>query len=321
MYRIWCERALPSQCASLIAGVATAVSPGDALPATAAGADGVIASSRVRYDGAFFDQFPTVRVVSRTGIGLDNISLPDATAHRVAVCYTPDAPTISTAEHTIALMLAATKHLKRCDRDLRRGQKTDYFGDFQGVELCGLELGLIGLGRIGKRVARIAAAFEMRVKAYDPLVTPDQASALGVELAVSVEDVLRTADIVSLHVPMTPATQNMLNAERLALMKPGAYLVNAARGGLVDQAALLAALESGHLHGAGLDVFPQEPPDPQSPLLHRDDVIATPHIAGATIAGKNRLWTIAITQALQVLRGERPESLANPEVWPLVQPA
>ena len=183
------------------------------------------------------------------------------------------------------------------------------------------ELGLIGLGRIGKRVAKIAAGFDMIVKAYDPLVSPDQARDLGVELASSLEDVLRTADIVSLHVPLTPETRNMINAERLALMKPGAYLVNAARGGLVDQAALLAALESGRLHGAGLDVFPQEPPDPQSPLLHRDDVIATPHIAGATLAGKDRLWTTAINQALQVLRGERPEHLANPEVWPLLQPA
>src|SRR5262249_51818271 len=130
---------------------------------------------------------------------------------------------------------------------------------------------------------------------------------------------LRSADIVSLHIPLSDETRNIINAERLATMKPGSYLVNAARGALVDQAALLAALESGHLHGAGLDVFPNEPPDPKSPLLQRDDVIATPHVAGATQASKDRLWSQAIAQVLQVLRGERPPHLANPEVWPLIQ--
>ena len=325
MYRIWCERELPPKCAYLVDGVAVAVSPAGAAPesalSTVTGAQAVIASSRVRYDRAFMDRFPTVRVIARTGIGLDNISIPDATARHVAVCYTPDAPTISTSEHTVALILAAAKHLKRCDRDLRRGQKNDYFTDYRGIEVYGLQLGLVGLGRIGRRVAKIALALGMTVKAHDPAVLDELARGLGVELAPSLEDVLRSADIVSLHIPLTDETRNILNPERLALMKPGSYLVNAARGGLVDQAALLAALESGHLHGAGLDVFPHEPPDPKSPLLQRDDVIATPHIAGATQASKDRLWSTAISQVLQVLRGERPPHLANPEVWPLKQSA
>jgi D-3-phosphoglycerate dehydrogenase len=325
MYRIWCERELPPQCAHLLDGVAIAVSRAGAAPesalSTVAGAQAVIASARVQYDGAFMDQFPTVRVISRTGIGLDNVSIPDATARRVAVCYTPDAPTISTSEHTVALLLAAAKHLKRSDRELRRGGKADFFTDYQGIEVYGLQLGLVGLGRIGRRVAKIAMALGMAVKAHDPAVSAEQAHELGVELAPSLEDVLRSADIVSLHIPLTDETRNLLNTERLALMKPGSYLVNAARGGLVDQAALLAALKSGHLHGAGLDVFPKEPPDPKSPLLQRDDVIATPHIAGATQASKDRLWSSAISQALQVLRGERPPHLANPEVWSLIQSA
>jgi D-3-phosphoglycerate dehydrogenase / 2-oxoglutarate reductase len=325
MYRIWCERELPSRALHLLDGVAIAVSRNGASPETelssVAGAQAVIASSRIRYDGAFMDRFPTVRVVSRTGIGLDNVSISDATVRGVAVCNAPDAPTISTSEHTVALLLAAAKHLKRCDSELRRGGKRDYFTEYQGIELYGLELGLVGLGRIGKRVAKVALALGMRVRAHDPVVTAEQARELGVELAPSLEAVLRSADIVSLHIPLTDDTRNLLNTERLAMMKPGSYLVNAARGGLVDQAALLAALESGHLHGAGLDVFPNEPPDPKSPLLQRDDVIATPHIAGATQASKDRLWSSAITQALQVLRGERPPHLANPEVWPLMQPA
>ena len=125
------------------------------------------------------------------------------------------------------------------------------------------------------------------------------------------------ADIISLHVPLTPETQGMMSVERLAQMKPGAILINAARGGLVDEVALIEALERGHLQGAGLDVFASEPPSPDNPLLNRDDVIVTPHIAAATGAGKDRLWQTAIRQALQILQGERPAHLVNPEVWPV----
>lgn len=157
----------------------------------------------------------------------------------------------------------------------------------------------------------------MRVTAYDPLIPAEQAAALGVELAPTLDVLLAAADIVSLHLPLTPATRHLINAARLAQMKPGAILINAARGGLVEEAALLAALERGHLQGAGLDVFDREPPAPDHPLLQRLDVVATPHIAGATIAGKDRVWQVAIQQALQVLRGERPPHLLNPEVWPL----
>jgi phosphoglycerate dehydrogenase-like enzyme len=138
-----------------------------------------------------------------------------------------------------------------------------------------------------------------------------------VELAPTLEAILATADAVSLHLPLTPETHRLMNGERLALMKPGAILINAARGGLVDETALLDALERGHLQGAGLDVFEREPPAPDHPLLQRLDVVATPHIAGATIAGKDRVWQVAIQQALQVLRGERPPHLLNPAVWPL----
>jgi phosphoglycerate dehydrogenase-like enzyme len=154
------------------------------------------------------------------------------------------------------------------------------------------------------------------VVAYDPFVTPEQAAALGVELAPTLEALLSTADIVSLHAPYTAETRHLINAQTLAQMKPGSYLVNAARGGLVDEAALLAALESGHLAGAGLDVFDPEPPRRDHPLLLRDDVLGTGHVAGATPAGKDRLLEGALRQALQVLRGERPPYLINPEVWP-----
>jgi len=237
----------------------------------------------------------------------------------VAVINVPDGPTISTAEHAVALLLAAVKHLKASDSDLRRGGNPDSYQNFDGLELYQRRLGLVGLGRIGRRVARVALALEMVVVAFDPFVTLEQAAALGVELAPSLDALLAAADVVSLHAPLTAETRHLINARTLARMKPRAYLVNAARGGLVDEAALLAALDSGHLRGAALDVFDPEPPRPDHPLLLRDDVIGTGHVAGATPAGKDRLLEGALRQALQVLRGERPPHLVNPAVWPALE--
>jgi phosphoglycerate dehydrogenase-like enzyme len=215
----------------------------------------------------------------------------------------------------MTLLLAVAKHLKFIERSLEQAEKADYFTDYDGLEVHGLTLGLIGLGQIGGRVARVAQALGMRVMAVDPYVDPDCARDMGVELARSLESVLRDADIISLHAPLTDETHHMINARTLGLCKRGAILVNTARGALVDETALIAALDSGQLRGAGLDVFESEPPAPDHLLLHRDNVVATPHIAGATGASKDRLWTMAIHQALQVLRDERPPHLANPHVW------
>lgn len=321
IYRFWFERTLPAAYAPLLEGVAIAVGAATETPETPYAALGtaqaIIAGGRLTYDARLMDLAPQLRVISRSGIGLNNVSIPEATARGVAVCNAPDAPTVSTAEHTIALMLAVAKQLKWCDQTLRRGDKADFFNDYAGLELRGTRLGLIGLGRIGSRVAKLALGFEMTVIGFDPLLSMERAQELGIERVSTVEEVLATAEIVSLHVPLTPETQGLMNAERLARMKPGAILINAARGGLVDEAALLAALENGHLRGAGLDVFASEPPAADHPLLGRDDVVATPHIASATNAGKDRMWRAAIIQALQVLAGERPAHLVNPEVWPV----
>ena len=319
MPQIWFERPVPAKFLPLLEGLATVAGP--ATPERPlnglAGAQAAIVGSRIRFDGPLLDQFPGLRAVIRTGIGYDNVSLPDATARGVAVCNVPSGPTISTAEHAVALMLATVKHLKQADRDLRRGGVADLYMAFDGIELFGRRLGLIGLGRIGSRVARMALALEMHVIAYDPYLSPAQAAAVGVELAPSLEALLATSDVVSIHAPYTPETHHLFNAERFAQMKPGAYLVNAARGGLVDEAALLNALATGHLAGAGLDVFDPEPPPPDHPLLQRDDVVASGHVAGATQASKDRLIEGAIQQALNILRGEQPPFLLNPEIWPL----
>jgi D-3-phosphoglycerate dehydrogenase len=320
MYRIWLERPMPAEQGHLIAGVAEVSGVSTATPddpfSALAGADAVIAGGRLKYDAAMMDRAPGLRAVCRSGIGYDNVDVAAATARGVAVCNAPDAPTVSTAEHAVALMLAAAKDLKRTEAATRRGGKADFFGEYRGLELAGLVLGLVGLGRIGSRVARVALALEMAVTAYDPWAAPGRAAGLGIDLAPSLNALFAAADVVSLHLPLTPETRHLINAESLARMKRGVVLVNAARGGLVDERALLAALESGHVRAAGLDVFEVEPPAVDNPLLHRDDVVFTPHVAAGTAAGKARLWSSALSQAVMVLKGERPPHLVNPEVWP-----
>jgi D-3-phosphoglycerate dehydrogenase len=228
---------------------------------------------------------------------------------------TPDAPTISTAEFAVTLMLTVLRHVKQSEKMLRGVERRDFFSEYQGLESYGLTLGLVGVGRIGSRVARVARALDMRVIAYDPYISKERAQQLDIELVPTLEDALREADVVSLHVPYSAETHHLINSKTLAQMKKGAYLINTARGGLVDEKALLEALQSGHLHGAGLDVFDPEPPSPEHPLLQLDNVIATPHIAGASMQSKDRLWEQAIAQALQVLRGEMPPNILNPQVW------
>lgn len=321
MFKIWFERTLPAEFEPLLAGLAVTVGAASETPddpfAAVAEAEAIIAGGRLRYEAALLAQAPRLRVIARTGIGVDNVAVAEATARGIAVCNAPDAPTLATAEHTIGLIFAVAKQLKWCDQALRAGHRTDFFNRYQGFELYQAVLGLVGLGRIGGRVAELAQGLGMRVIGYDPFAPPERAKQVGVTLLPTLEALLAQADVVSLHLPLTAETAGLLDATRLAQMKPGAILINAARGGLVDETALLAALETGHLLGAGLDVFTTEPPPADHPLLNRPEVVATPHIASATGAGKRRLWKSALAQALQALRGERPAHLVNPAVWPL----
>jgi D-3-phosphoglycerate dehydrogenase len=306
---------LPPKYQPLLDGIAEAAWAKDgALLDGLPGAQAIIAGARVRYDAALMDQAPGLVVISRTGIGVDNIAIAEATARGIAVCNLPDGPTVSTAEHAIALILAITKHLKQIERALGEGGRQDFVPIYRGIELDKSQLGLVGLGRIGGRVAKIARGIGMTVVAYDPYISADQASELGVALAPSLDDLLRTSDVVSLHVPATATTRQIINSQSLATMKPGAYLINTARGSLVDEAALVQALDSGKLAGAGLDVFDKEPPPPDHPLLGRDNVITTPHVAGTNVASLDRMWRNAIAQAILVLQARRPPNLVNPEV-------
>ncbi len=267
-------------------------------------------------DGAFMDRAgETLQVIARHGVGVDNVDIPAATARGILVTNTPDAPTESTAEHAVALLLAIAKRVVKGDMSLR-GAHIPH-ARLQGTEVRGRVLGVVGLGRIGRRVAEICGhGLQMRVIAYDPYVDPAQATILGVELVASLEALLAQADFVTLHPALTPETRHLIGQPELERMKPGAYLINVSRGPVVDELALTRALETGHLAGAALDVFDPEPPSPENPLFHMTNVVATPHIASFTDLGVQAMSMGAVEQVLQVLRGERPTFLVNPEVWP-----
>jgi D-3-phosphoglycerate dehydrogenase len=256
---------------------------------------------------------PRLRVVARTGIGIDRINVDDATAAGVMVINTPDGPTESTAEHAIALMLSLTKRVADGDRILRSG--TGWRLPSQGFETVGATLGLVGLGRIGGRVAEIARALGMRVLAFDPFVSPERAAALSVALAGSLDELLSSSDVVSLHCPAIPETYRLIGAAALAKMRPGSYLINVARGTVIDEDALVAALRSGHLAGAGLDVYDPEPARVDHPLFSLPNTVCTPHIASYTAASVLRMQVMACEQVAQALRGEHPSELVNRAVW------
>jgi D-3-phosphoglycerate dehydrogenase len=257
----------------------------------------------------------SLQVIGRHGVGYDNIDLATATRRGIPVVVTPEAITESVAEHTVGCLLALAKRIGEADQELRRGN----FGarlTHTGSELQGKTLGLVGLGRIGCRVAEIChTAFAMRLLAYDPYVAPQRAAELGVELVGDLGSLLAAADFVSLHTPLTAETRGLIGARQLAMMKRTAYLVNTARGGLVDEAALIEALRAGTIAGAALDVFAQEPPPADSPLWALDNVIVTPHMASHTQEGLRRMAVDVAEEVLRVLRGERPKWAVNPEVF------
>ena len=321
MFRIWFEREVPNHIAVRLDGIAQTLGPGTATPddlLSAVGpAQAVIASSLVTYDALAMDRAPHLKVIARTGIGYDKVDIDAASERGIAVCNTPDAPTLSTAEHAIALLFSVAKRLEHAQLALRRGGR-DFFASHHGLELAGKRLGIAGAGRIGRAVARMASDLGMEVAVYDPFVPASTASDL--EFAASLEELLAQSDVISLHLPLTDETRHLIDAAALEMMKPGSILINTARGGLVVHSALLEALERGHLFGAGLDVTDPEPLPPDHPLLHQEGVVVTPHIAAATSAGKARLYESAVMQAIDVLRGEHPPHLVNPDVWSVRRP-
>jgi phosphoglycerate dehydrogenase-like enzyme len=323
MHVVWTNRPIPPDLQPRFAGKAEIIGPlnfPEELPAGAlARVNAIIANATTPYDHRLFSRMPALRVVARVGIGFDNIAVPDANAHGVAVCNTPDGPTAATAELTIMLMIGAARMFVHADRLMRTrqpAQGADFFSRIEGMQLRDRQLGVIGFGRIGKRVSAIARAIGMNVAAYDPIATQADADAIGVRLMPSMNAVLEIADVVTIHVPGSPENRNLIDAAAFARMKKGAVFVNAARGMLVDEDAFYDALKSGHLLGAGIDVFAHEPVDPGHKLLTLENLMALPHIGGATIASRAVMWRTAVDNTLAVLAGERPPFLVNAEVWP-----
>lgn len=271
------------------------------------------------YDEAMMRRAPDLLIIARTGIGFDKVNLEQATQFGIAVVNTPDGPTSSTAEMALSLLLAVAKSLPQVREDLRRNRLEDVpWPPYRGIELDGLQMGLVGLGRIGSHVARVTQAMGMKVQAHDPFQTPERMQQLGVTPVESLETLLATSDVVSLHLPLNENTRHVMNAERFAQMKEGAIFINVSRGGHVDERALLQALEAGRLFGAGLDVSDPEPPLPDNALLRHERVILTPHVAGSTPRASRKMLAMAMEQVRQVFRGERPPHLLNPAVWPRV---
>ena len=311
--KVWLERSALPDLADELNLSAAILGPGtDASPLFGIDeAEGALAGS-LTYDAALMDQAPDLRVICRTGIGVDRVDIAEATRRGIAVCNTPDGPTISTAEHAFGLILGAAKNMKRSSAWLRTGRH-DMWAGHQAIELDGKTLGLVGFGRIPRRVAIAAQAIGMQVVAHDPHIAVSAFA--GAQRAESLELLLTEADVISVHVPLTGDTVGMFNTSRFAAMKDGVVFVNTSRGGVVDQAALISALDGGKVMAAGLDVTDPEPLPSDHTLLNRDNVIVTPHVASVTWEGKRRMFRKAFEQAIQALAGERPDHLINSEVW------
>ncbi len=268
----------------------------DLLP----GCDGYIAGLDI-IDKHALEAADRLRVIARYGAGMDHIDLEAVRSRGIVVTNTPGANSVAVAELTIGLMLALGRHIPDLVAATRQGR----WPSAAGVSLRGKTVGLLGLGAIGRQVARRLRSFECRLLAHDPYVSAEIARTLGVEL-VKLPDLLAQADMVSLHLPLTPQTRGIVDDAFLAQMKPGAYLVNTARGELIDEGALLRSLERGHLKGAALDVLLQEPPPADHPLLRMKQVLVTPHAGAHADDATNTMGRMAMDDCLRVLQGQEP---------------
>lgn len=271
-------------------------------------AHALIIRSSTRVDAEMLAAAPNLIAIARAGVGVDNVDLDAATQQGVVVMNTPDGNTISTAEHAFGLMLALARHIPQGHQSLGAGRWDRKL--FQGVELKGKTLGLIGLGRIGRAVAQRADVFGMKVVAYDPFVLEADA---GVEL-VSLDALLAAADFVSLHAVITDETRHMIDADSLAKMKPGVRIINAARGALIDEYALAEAIKSGQVAGAALDVYGQEPPPADHPLIGLSQVVHTPHLAASTADAQIGVAVQAAQLIVDGLLNNEYANVVNPEV-------
>ena len=269
---------------------------------------------------------PRLQVVGRHGVGYDSIDIPAATGLGIPVVYTPAANTESVAEIAVGFILMLGRKIQRAHAAMQSGALLSdsitlsvmaQRAGLTNFDLWGKTLGIIGVGRIGSSVARkMTAAFNMKVLGYDPYVNTQTLGEYGVEKIDDLDSMLPRCDFVSLHCPGGAETRQMIDRTRLALFKPGAYLVNTARGSVVDETALVLALQNGHLGGAAIDVYDPEPPLPTNPLLNMDNVIVTPHFCAMTEESLHRMGTTVAQGVLDALAGRQPQYLVDPSMWP-----
>jgi D-3-phosphoglycerate dehydrogenase len=286
--------------------VRTGLSP-DELRAILPGYDALVVRSQVQVDAPTIAAGTRLQVVGRAGVGVDNVDLDAATRAGITVVNAPTGNTIAAAEHTLALLFAVARRIAAADASVRRGEWKR--SQFQGMELRGRTLGIVGLGKIGLAIADRARALEMPVLAVDPYVAPETAGLHGVEL-VDRPALLARADVLTVHVPLTRATTKLIDAKAIASMKPGSIVLNVARGGIVDEAAVADALRSGHLGGAGIDVFVEEPPT-GSPLLDAPNTVLTPHLGASTAEAQVAVAEEVADQILEVLDGRAARYAVN----------
>jgi D-3-phosphoglycerate dehydrogenase len=242
-------------------------------------ADGIIVRSKTRITAAELENPGKLRVIVRAGVGVDNIDVSAATRRGIVVMNTPGGNTISTAEHTITLLMAVARHIPAADAAVRQGK----WDKLIGTQLAGKTLGVVGLGRIGREVARRAAGLDMKVIGFDPFLAPAGAAQLGLETVSNLDQLLPLVDFMTVHTPLTDETRNLIGAPQLARLPKGSRVINCARGGIINEEALADALRSGHLAGAALDVFVEEPPPAEHPLLKLPNVVVTPHLGASTV--------------------------------------
>src|SRR5690349_4031930 len=285
-----------------------------ALLAALAEADALLVRSATKVDGEVLAAAPRLKVVARAGVGLDNVDVPAATARGVMVVNAPTSNIVSAAEHAVALLLATARHIPAADASLRAGQWKR--SSYTGVEISGKTVGVVGLGKIGQLVAQRLAAFDVTLIAFDPYVAPARAAQLGIEL-VGLDELLGRADLISIHLPKTPETLGLIGKEQLALTRPGVLIVNAARGGLVDEEALAEAVRSGHVAGAGIDVYVTEPTT-SSPLFELPQVVVTPHLGASTDEAQDRAGADVARSVQLALAGEFVPDAVNVQVGGVV---
>jgi D-3-phosphoglycerate dehydrogenase / 2-oxoglutarate reductase len=257
---------------------------------------------------------PHLRVIGRPGAGYDTVDINAATRRKIPVVYAPVSG-FAVAEGALALLLAMVKKIPLCDAIVKQGQWQKRY-ELSTGDMAEHTLGIIGLGRIGAALARLAQPFGMTTLGYDPLVAPDRGKELGVTV-VDLDELLRQSDYISIHVPLNEETRGLINRERIAKMKPGAFLINTARGGVIESLDVLAeGLESGQLGAVGLDVFPTEPPDTSHRLFKDTRLVCAPHLLGVSDLAMERIYRSMAADMVAVLRGERPKLCVNPEILP-----